>query len=64
MPPNLIGTSLEPHWNLIGTSPSDHRETTERTPKEDNDYEKTILDAASPKCKKNRASTDDISVTT
>ena len=25
LPPISIGTSLEPHWNLIGTSPNDER---------------------------------------
>ena len=28
-PPVSIGTSLEPDWNLIGTSPRDKRETSE-----------------------------------
>ena len=27
---NLIGTSLEPHWNLTERPPRDHREITER----------------------------------
>ena len=30
LPPVSIGTSLEPHWNFIGTSPRDDREMTER----------------------------------
>ena len=29
MPPTSIGTSSEPHWNLIGTSLEPHRRNTE-----------------------------------
>ena len=58
LPPISIGTSSEPHRNLIGTSPKDYREITERKVKHLHDKNdrnlapsillQKIVDTASP----------------